>query len=379
MKRIVFWSLLAWLVVPLLSCKSEKEILYIGTAGMHDSQGLYVYEYERATNTFTLLQTLPEIIAPNFLALHPSGEYLYSVNDITGEDGKKLDAVSAFAIDGATGMLTLLNQVPSYGRGNCHIELDRTGNFIYVAHYGSGSLTAFSIAADGSLADTVQTMQFTGSSITQRQQSSHLHAILVDKMSRFAYAADLGTDQVYIFDLDATTGRLAPAAVPWVNAVPGSGPRHMAFNREGTMLYVAEELSSTVSVFSISLDDGSLIPVQRLSTLPDGFDGQNAVADIHLTPDDGMLFVSNRGHNSLASFTVQYDGTLEVIGHEPVQGDHPRNFMVDPSGEFVLVANRNTDNINQFGLGSGAEPLQYTGTTLDVPAAICLKWLRLKQ
>ncbi|MCA1746493.1 MAG: lactonase family protein, partial [Bacteroidales bacterium] len=147
MKKTLLWSLLALLLAPQISCQSEKEILYIGTAGMNDSQGIYVYEYERNTNTFTLLQTLPEINAPNFLALHPSGDYLYSVNDIAGEDGKKLDAVSAFAIDGATGMLTLLNQVPSYGRGNCHIELDRTGKFVYVAHYGSGELTVFSIAA----------------------------------------------------------------------------------------------------------------------------------------------------------------------------------------------------------------------------------------
>ena len=370
--------MLAFLMVPQISCKSEKEILYIGTANMNDSRGLYVYEYERGANTFTLLQTLPEIVGPNFLALHPSGEYLYSVNAIAGEDGKKQDGVSAFAIDGSTGMLTLLNQMPSYGRGNCHIELDRTGKFIYVAHYGSGELTAFSIAEDGSLADTVQTMKFAGSSITQRQQGPHLHAILVDAGNRFAYAADLGTDKVNIFNLDATTGRLEPAAVPWVEAVPGSGPRHMAFNRKGTMLYLAEELSSTVGVFSILPDDGSLVPVQRLPTLPEGFDGQSTVADIHLTPDDGMLFVSNRGHNSLAIFTVLDDGTLEAAGHEPVQGDHPRNFMVDPKGEFVLVANRNTDNINQFELVTGAEPLQYTGTTLDVPAAICLKWLRLK-
>lgn len=242
----MLWSLLAFLIVPQISCKTEKEILYIGTANMHDSQGLYVYEYERGTNTFTLLQTLPEIIAPNFLALHPSGDHLYSVNDMIGEDGKKLDAVSAFAIDGSTGMLTLLNQMPSYGRGNCHIELDRTGKFVYVAHYGSGELTVFSIAADGSLADTVQTMQFTGSSVTQRQQSPHLHAIMVDDDNLFAYAADLGTDKVNIFNLDATTGRLEPAAVPWVDAVPGSGPRHMAFNRKSTMLYLAEELSSKI-------------------------------------------------------------------------------------------------------------------------------------
>lgn len=377
MKRILVWSLLAFLVMPQISCKSEKEILYIGSANMHDSQGIYVYEYERSTNTFTLLQTLPEIIAPNFLALHPSGEYLYSVNDVIGEDGKKLDAVSAFAIDGATGTLTLLNQMPSYGRGNCHIELDRTGKFIYVAHYGSGELTAFSIADDGSLADTIQTMSFTGSSITSRQQSPHLHAVLVEAGNRFAYAADLGTDKVQIFNLDATTGRLEPAAVPWVAAEPGSGPRHMAFSSKNPLLYLAEELSSTVSVFKISPDNGSLTPVQRLPTLPDGFDGQNSVADIHLTPDNGMLFVSNRGHNSLAIFTVLDDGTLEPVGHEPVQGDHPRNFMVDPNGEFVLVANRNTDNINQFELGTEADPLQYTGTTLDVPAAICLKWLKL--
>ncbi len=368
---------MAWLILPQVSCKPEKEILYIGTASMHDSQGLYVYAYERGTNDFTLLQTMPEIIAPNFLALHPSGEFLYSVNAVIGEDGKRQDAVSAFAIDPATGLLTMMNQVPSYGRGNCHIELDRTGHFIYVSHYGSGSLTSFALEDDGTIGDSLQTMYFTGSSITQRQQQSHLHAILVHPGNQFAYAADLGTDKVYIFERDAATGKLEPAAMPWAEAVPGSGPRHMAFSREGTLFYLAEELSSTVSVFHVSPEDGSLTRVQRLPTLPEGFDGQNTVADIHLTPDGRWLFVSNRGHNSLAVFRVQEGGTLEVAGHEPVLGDHPRNFMIDPDGAFVLVANRNTDNINQFKLTGGAVPLQYSNTSLEVPAAICLKWLKL--
>jgi 6-phosphogluconolactonase len=196
----------------------------------------------------------------------------------------------------------------------------------------------------------------------------------VDADNRFVYAADLGTDKIMSYRLESETGILYPAEQPSVAVIPGSGPRHMAFNRKGNMLYLAEELSSTVTAFRISSSDGSLTSIQTLSTLPEGFDEMNTVADIHFTPDERLLFVSNRGHNSLAIFRVLDDGTLEVTGYEPVLGNHPRNFMVDPKGKFLLVANRNTDNVNQFGIGEKADTIGFTGTTLEIPVPVCLIW-----
>jgi len=204
-----------------------------------------------------------------------------------------------------------MNQVPAHGSGACHITTSRDGRFLYVSHYGSGSLTVFGVHDDGRVADSVQTIAFEGSSVTDRQEGSHLHSILVSRDNRFAYAADLGTDRVMIFERDQESGRLTPAAMPFAESLPGSGPRHFTFNEEGSMLYLAEELSCAVTVFAVDQDNGALERLQTLSTLPEGFDAWNSVADIHLTPDGQSLFVSNRGHNSLAIFTVQENDRSE--------------------------------------------------------------------
>ena len=376
MKKILTIFMLSVLLLFFLSgCSNPREILYVGTYDMRGSEGLYVYEFDRGNQEYALLQTLPQVSAPNFLAIAPSGKYLYSVNTMEGAEGGKVDGVSAFRIDRANGRLELLNQVPAYGRGACHIETDRRGLFLYISHYGSGSLAVFGINPDGSIADSVQTIQFEGSSITERQKSSHLHSILVSHDNRFAYAADLGTDRIMIFERDRLSGRLTPALQSFAASIPGSGPRHMAFSIDGTRLYLAEELSCAVSVFSVDTVDGALTRVQTLSTLPADFDGWNTVADIHLAPDGKRLYVSNRGHNSLAVFSVSEDGTLVADGHVGVEGEHPRNFMVDPVGEFLLVANRDTDNITRL-LAAGGELPVYANDDLELPAPVCLKWLR---
>lgn len=367
--------LAAVLLLPVSCSVDKREILYVGTSSLRGSEGLYVYTYDRRANSFQLVQTLPQVSAPNFLTITPSGEYLYTVNAMEAEGGEKVSGVSAFRIAPRSGALELLNQVPAYGGGSCHIVTDRKGDFIYVSHYGSGSLTVFGIHNDGRVADSVQTIAFGGSSVTDRQKGSHLHSILVSRDNRFAYAADLGTDKIMIFKRDQVSGKLAPAAMPFAESLPGSGPRHLTFNEEGSLLYLAEELSCAVTVFAVDLASGALERLQTLSTLPEGFDAWNTVADIHMAPDGQSLFVSNRGNNSLAAFSVQENGLLKAAGYMPVEGAHPRNFMVDPKGEFVLVANRDTDNIVQMQFGAEPGILTAGNTTIEVPAPICLKWL----
>ncbi len=357
-----------------LSCRSQHELLYVGTYSQRESQGIYVYRFDRNTGTFNLLQTNPEISSPNFLAIHPSGAFLYAVTKDTGEDGDGGDAVSALAINPEDGTLSLINQVPSHGDNACHISLDNTGNWVFISHYGSGSLSVLPVNPEGSLGDTVQTIFFEGSSITSRQEASHVHSILVSPDNEFVYVADLGTDRIMIFKLDENTGRLTPADPPWVASSPGTGPRHFTFSPDGSALYLAEELSFTVSVFRRDAITGALTEIYTTSTLPEGFEGRNSVADIHTDPEGKYLYVSNRGHNSLAIYKVRDNGLIESVGYEPVRGDHPRNFMVDPRGEFLMVANRNTDNIVLFRIDKSTGLLEYTGQSLEVPAAVCLKW-----
>jgi 6-phosphogluconolactonase len=362
----------------LMNCFAQKEILYIGTNPQRGSQGLYVYEFDRRTTTFNLLQTKPEIRNPNFLAVHPNKNFLYSVTAVKGEDGKNSEAVSSFSINKNDGTLSLINQMPTYGKGTCHISIDNTGKWIFVCHYTSGNMAVFPVKPNGSVGDTIQFIQARGSSVGPRQKGPLVHSALVSPDNKYVYMANLGTDKVMIYLLDQKTGRLSTARDSSVSAQPGAGPRHFTFHPTKPVFYLAQELNSTVTLFNRDKSTGDLAPIQTLSTLPEGFTGQNTVADIHTTPDGKYLYVSNRGHNSLAIYSIKEDGKLEFQGHQPVQGDHPRNFLVDPNGEFILVANMNTDNIVMFKIDKSTGKLKDSGITLKVPAAVCLKWCKLQ-
>lgn len=358
-----------------LSGFGQKEILYAGTYSQRESQGIYVYEFDRNSNSFELLQTIPNIQDPNFLTVHPSGKFLYVVNTVTDEDGKKMDMISSFRIERENGYLTFINQNPSGGKGACHVSLDKTGKRAFVSHYTSGTLTVFPINNDGSVGNSIQTIEGSGHSVTRRQNGPHIHSSLVSPDNKYVYVADLGADKIMIFLLDQTTGKLSPAAERWVITEPGSGPRHFTFHPSKPFFYLAQEINSTVNVFKWDESTGLLTSIQSLSTLPKEYTGRNLVADIHTTPDSKYLYVSNRGHNSIAIFSIKDDGTLELPDHEPVLGDHPRNFMVDPKGEFLLVANQNTDNVVGFKIDKATGKLDSSEIRLQIPAVVCLKYL----
>lgn len=365
------------LILSGLSCLAQKEILYVGTYSQRGSQGIYVYEFDRKLSSFKLLQTKPEIKDPNFLALSPGGDHLYAVNTVKGEDGKNKDVISSFTINPKNGTLAMINQMPDYGNGACHISMDNKGKWLFVSNYTSGNLAIYPVKNDGSVGDTVQFINDLGRSLNIRQKAPHVHSTLVSPDNKFVYVADLGIDKVLIYTLDQKTGKLSPAKEPSASTEPGAGPRHFTFHPKKSFFYVAQEINSTVSFFKRNESTGSLSPFQTLSTLPEGFSGRNLVADIHIDPKGKYLYITNRGHNSIAIFLIKEDGKLELLGHEPVKGDHPRNFMVDPKGEFILVANQNTDNIVMFKIDKTTGKLTYSGVTMTVPGVVCLKWVKL--
>lgn len=360
------------------ACAQKKEILYVGTYSQRESQGLYIYEFDREGFAFKLLQTMPEITSPNFLAVHPTGKFLYSVNLAPGPDGSNLDVISAFAINTENGTLSFINQIPSYGKGACHVSLDKKGKWAYVSHYGSGALSVFAIKENGELGDSIQTIVYEGKGLTRRQNAPHVHSSLVSPDNKYLYVADLGTDKLMIYTIDHSSGKLKPASMPWYSATPGAGPRHFTFSKNGGFIYLANELNGTVDVLKKNPADGSLESLQTISTLPEGFSEMNTVADIHTDPSGKFLYVTNRGHNSLAIFRISQDAKLELLAHEPILGNHPRNFMVDNKGSFVMVANQFTDNVPVFMLNEKTGLLNYSEQFLSIPAAVCLKMLELK-
>jgi 6-phosphogluconolactonase len=355
---------------------AQKEILYVGTYSVRGSQGIYVFEFDRNTGTFTPVQAVSNVKSPSFLAIHPYFGFLYAVNE--GAEG---GSVNAYAIDRRTGKLTFLNQQPSVGRGPCHVSLDRTGRVAFVSNYGEGTMTVLPVRRDGSLGAPSDSVRFSGSGPNaQRQEKPHAHSATVSPDNRFVYVCDLGTDRVYIYQIDAALGKVKPAATPFVSVAPGSGPRHFTFHPNGKFAYLVEELTSTTAVFARDAKTGRLTLLQdRVPTLPADYPGKNTSADIHTDASGQFLYQSNRGLNSLAMFAIAPDGRISMAGAANTEGKTPRNFLVDPKGDFVLVANQDSDTITFFKRDAKTGRLTYTGQSVSVPAPVCLKFMTVRQ
>lgn len=361
-----------------MSATAQKEMLYVGTYSVRGSEGIYAFEFDRKAGTLKPVQTASRSKSPSFLAFHPNGKFLYAVNeaDVTGTGG----AVSAYALDRPTGKLTFLNMQPSVGRGPCHISLDATGKAAFVSNYGEGTLTVLPVLPDGKLGAPSDSVRHAGSGPnTRRQDKPHVHSATVSPDNRFVYVCDLSLDKVFVYEIDAVRGSVKPASTPFATVKPGSGPRHFTFSPDGKFAYVAEELTSTTAVFSRNAKTGVLTLLQdAVATLPADFSGNNTSADIHTDATGKFLYQSNRGHNSLAIFSIGTDGTISLVGQQDTMGKTPRNFLVDPKGEFVFAANQDTDNITIFRRDAKTGLLTYTGQSVSVPAPVCLKLLELK-
>jgi 6-phosphogluconolactonase len=354
-------------------------LVYVGTYTGPVSRGIYAYRFSSAMGRLTALGLAAETTNPSFLAAHPSGNYLYAVNEVGEFEGRKTGAVSAFALDRGTGKLTLLNQVSSRGAGPCHLSLDRTGRYVLVANYGGGSVAALPILEDGRLGEASGFVQHKGKSVNpQRQEGPHGHGIEAAPDNRFVLAADLGLDQVLVYRFDAEKGTLAPNDPPYAKLAPGAGPRHFAFSPDGRFVYVLNELTSTMTVFSYDTERGALTEAETLSTLPGGFRGENYTAEVVAHPSGKFLYGSNRGHDSIVVFAADAaTGTLKPVAHVSTQGKWPRNFAVDPTGACLIAANQRSDNLVVFRIASQTGRLTPTGQVVEVPSPACVTFVAL--
>jgi 6-phosphogluconolactonase len=353
--------------------------VYVGTYTGAKSKGIYACRWDATAGRLSAPELAAETPNPSFLALHPNRRFLYAVSETDSFDGKRSGAVAAFAINTGTGGLTLLNQQPSGGTGPCHLSVDRTGRCVLVANYGSGSIAALPVKADGSLGEPASVIQHRGSSVNvQRQQGPHAHQIVTDAANRFAWVCDLGLDQVLVYRLDPAKAALTPNAPPFASVKPGSGPRHLTFHPSGRFAYVINELSSTVTTFACNLTQGTLKELQTVSTLPDDFKGSSTTAEIEVHPSGSFVYGSNRGHDSLAVFAVDAaSGKLTFAGRQPTQGRTPRCFGLDPTGRFLLAANQDSDSIVVFAVDARTGRLKPTGQPVEVPSPVCVRFMPL--
>lgn len=372
----LFFGILSFLMVISVTLRgqSNKVIMYVGTYSVRGSEGVYVFSFDRKAGTLTPVQAVTNRQSPSFLAVHPSGRFLYAVNEAAQNGPAKAGSVSAYSVDRATGKLAFLNEQSSEGGAPCHISIDRTGKTAFVSNYMGGNLAVLPIGPDGRLGVASDTVQDKGAGPNKkRQEGPHVHSATLAPDDRFLYVADLGTDKLQILATNLRTNTVKPATKPSVAVKAGSGPRHFAIHPNGRFAYLVEELTSSVAVFSRNPETGALTLLQDgVGTLPAGFADPNTSADIHIDPAGRFLYQSNRGANTLAIFAIEADGKLTKVGDEPTQGKTPRNFFIDPKSDFVLVANQDTDNITIFRRDAKTGKLTYTGRSVKVPAPVCV-------
>ena len=348
--------------------------VYFGTYTRGMSKGVEVARFDASTGKLSKPETAVETPNPSFVAIHPNRKFLYAAGEQTQ------GIVSAFKIDPASGKLTLLNTAPSRGDGPCHVNVDRTGKFLLMANYGSGSAAVYALKDDGSIGEPTGFQQHEGTGADSRRQSGpHAHSINLSADNRFAIVADLGQDKVFVYRFDASKGTILPNDPPAVNVMPGGGPRHFAFHPKKKYAYVINEMASKITAFSWDAARGTLTEVQSISTLPEDFKGSSSTAEVQVHPSGKFVYGSNRGHDSIAAFKVdQKTGKLTSIGNTSTQGKTPRNFGIDPSGKWMIAANQDTNNVVVFKIDTKTGKLTPTGQEYQVGAPVCVKFMAAK-
>jgi len=368
---------------------STKRILaYVGTyssrGGQNHGQGIHILEMNPSNGALAPKEIVKSESNPSWLTFNRNRTHLYSANELA-DPGTGSGSVSSYAVDQATGLLTLVNSVSSEGAGPAHVSIHPGGKYALVANYGGGTVAVLPIQTDGRLgaASDVQRHQGTvgpaqpssapsGSFAISGHDRPHAHMVEADPSGRFVLAADLGLDEIRIWRVDDVKGALIANEPPSVAVPPGDGPRHFAFHKNGRWLYSLQEEASTVMTFDFDPSNGHVQGKQTISTLPSGFAGTNFTSEIALSSDARFVYVANRLHDSIAWLSIGVDGRLTWLGEEWTRGDYPRSFSIDPSGAFLFSCNQRSDAITSFRIDKKSGALTFTGqyTPVGSPAQI---------
>jgi 6-phosphogluconolactonase len=320
-----------------------QHVLFAGGYAAADQPGIHAFDFDAVTGSLALRGSFTGIANPSFLVLHPNGPWLYAVSETGQADGGEHGAVWAFQVDRQSSAVQPINHQSTRGDWPCHLQIDATGRWIFASNYGTGDVAVFPILEDGGLGEMKAFVQHHGHGPNPtRQEGPHAHSTTLTPDNNYAIVADLGIDQLLIYAFNGETGALRQHAL--TRTRPGAGPRHLAFHQDGRRVYVANELDSTVAVYEYDVSNGSLQELQTLDTLPPGAP-ENIVADIHVSANGQRVYVSNRGHNSVAVYAVRGDGQLTRLAVNACGGKWPRNFTLAPDGRFMLVANEHSDEI----------------------------------
>lgn len=346
--------------------QKENIKLLVGTFAEGDDQGIYQLDFNPGTGELTNGRRVAEENKPGYLYLSKDGNRVYSSN------GTKPGSISAFQWNEDKTALDRVGNLSSIGDGACYVGVGPGEHLLAAANYSSGSIVLYPLDEKGGMIDDPQGIQHNGSGPHPNQKSAHAHCVQFSQNGKFLYAVDLGMDQVLTYPIDS--GNKLGKAEVGLQLDPGDGPRHLVFHPTENIVFVINELSSTVVSATVDEGTGVFTTVDKKSTLPDDYQEPNACADIHISKDGKFLYASNRGHNSIAVYSVSETGELKLLAIAPVQGDWPRNFTLSPDGNFLLVANQKSDNITVFAVDKQTGLLDYTGNRIRLPQPVCLKF-----
>ena len=356
--------------------KTESDSLnrmYVGTytktEGHVDgkAKGIYLLNQNPANGDLTMVKTVAEVVNPSFVKVGRMGRYLFAVSEL-GPNDDTSGYVYSFEIL-PDGSLKEISKLTSGGLAPCHIALDRSGKYVFVSNYMGGVVSEYKLKENGEL-EKIQEI------CLENPEKSHTHSVKISGDNRYAYIADLGNDKIWIYDFDPSTGEMTPNAQEYVQLKDGAGPRHLSFAKNGSFAYSMNELNSTVSVFEVG-KNGGLENVQSISSLPDSYKNKNSGADIHIDPSGKFLYVSNRGHDSIAIFKIdQTTGKLTHVDYVPVAGKTPRNFAISPYGKYLYAASQDTGNITIYTINQQTGKLQVREPVFDIKTPVCLEFTK---
>jgi 6-phosphogluconolactonase len=354
---------------------SEPILFGTGQTLQGKGEGIHIFRLDPSSGALAPAGLARGIRNPSYIVSHPSGRFVYCVNELKEYDGKPGGAVTALRVDADSAALTSLNTKASHGSDPCHLVVDAAGRHVLVANYSGGSVSVFPIRADGTLGDASQVIHHTGSGVDPvRQAGPHPHAVILDAANRFAFVPDLGLDRVMIYAFDTVTGNLRPnPAQPWITTAPGAGPRQLAMHPSGRFAYVINELNSTLSAYRYDADRGAFAELQTLSTLPANFVGPNDCAEVAISPSGQFLYGSNRGHDSIAVFEVDSpSGLMSARGHVSTRGRAPRHFALSKDGARLIAANQDSDDLFVFNIDLVTGMPVWTGQQARVGTPVCV-------
>ncbi|MGZ3949937.1 MAG: lactonase family protein [Flavisolibacter sp.] len=359
------------LFVTVTVTAQKKYYMLVGTYTNGKSTGIHVYDFNEKDGSVKIVDSA-QTSNPSYLAVAPNQKYVYAVSET--QRGNYSGKVRSFSFNQKTGRLSYINEQSSVGDNPCYVAVDNTGKWLIVANYSSGTLAVLPIKADGSLGEAVSHYRHWGKGVNaQRQEAPHVHSTVLSPDNRYLFVQDLGIDKIIIYSFNDKTGAIAPRDS--VKLKDGSGPRHFTFHPNGKWAYLVQEMGGTVTAFDYQ--SGHLQTIQTISALPAGFNKYFTSADIHVSGDGKFVYVSTRDSaNIITVFRVdQKTGKLSVVGTQSVLGNTPRNFNFNPSGDYLLVANQNSDDVVIFKVNHQTGTLTYTGNRIDVGIPVCIKWI----